>query len=89
MYLLEYCKVRVESPNIILYISTAIYNILIALTLELRYSSEVTGLIREFVGFLHRGFGGKITPNVIGDKSVALNSCKLFEIKIKNVKYYQ
>ena len=29
--------------------------------------------------FLLCGFGGKITPKVIGDKSVAWNNCSLFE----------
>ena len=45
------------------------------------FSSEVPGLFGEFVKFLPLGFGGQITPKVIGDKSVALNNCSLFENK--------
>ena len=37
-------------------------------------------LIWEFVEFLPRSFGGKITPKVIGDKSVELIDCSFFEI---------
>ena len=32
----------------------------------------VVGFIRELIEILLRSFGGKITPKVIGDKSVAL-----------------
>ena len=31
---------------------------------------------------LPRRFGGKVTPKVIGDKSVAFNHCSLFEINL-------
>ena len=56
--------------------------ILIVHTLEFRFSSDVSGLICEFVEILLCGFGGKITPNVIGDKSVTLNNCSLLEIHL-------
>ena len=45
-------------------------------------SYVVTKLIWEFDEFLPRGFGGKITPKVIGDKFVALKNCSLFEINL-------
>ena len=47
-------------------------NILIVHTLEFLFSSKFTGLIWEFVEILPRSFGGKITPKVIGDKSIEL-----------------
>ena len=53
-------------------------NILIVHSLEFLFSSEFTGLIREFVEILQRSFRGKITPKVKGDKSVKLNNCSLF-----------
>ena len=55
-------------------------NILIVCILEFLLSSAVPASIWEFIGFLPPGFGGKITPKVICNKSVALNSCLLFEI---------
>ena len=53
--------------------------ILIVCTLEFLFSSKVPGLIWEFVEILPRGFGGKNTQNVTGDKSVAINNCSPFE----------
>ena len=53
--------------------------ILIVSTLEFRFSSEVPGLFWEFVEISPRSFGGKITPKVMGDKSVAFIDYLLFE----------
>ena len=53
-------------------------NILIVYTLEFSFSSEFTGLIWEFDEILPRSLGGKITPKVIGVKSVELIDCSLF-----------
>ena len=57
-------------------------NILIVLTLVYFFLSGVVGLILEFVEILPCSFGDKITPKVIGDKSVALIDCSLFEINL-------
>ena len=57
-------------------------NILIVCALEFRISSEVSRLFWVFINLLPRGFGGKITPKVIGDKFVALKNCSLFEINL-------
>ena len=54
--------------------------ILILHTLEFLFSYVVPGLIYEFVEFLPSGFSGKITPKVLGNKSVAVNNCSQFEI---------
>ena len=40
------------------------------------------GLIQEFVEFLPREFGDKITAKVLGDESVALINCSIFEYKL-------
>ena len=55
-------------------------NILIVCTLEFLFSSVVPGLLWEFVEFLPHGFGGKITPKVKDNKSVAWNNYSLIEI---------
>ena len=57
-------------------------NILIVHSGEFRFSSKVPGLIWEFVEILPRGFGGRITPKVIGDKYVALMNCSPFEFNL-------
>ena len=57
-------------------------NILKVCTLLFLLSSEVPGLIFEFVEFLQHGFGVKITLKVIGYKSVALNNCLVFKINL-------
>ena len=54
-------------------------HILIVDTFEFLFSSEVVGLIWEFVEILPHSFGGKITPKVIGDKAVAWKNSSLFE----------
>ena len=54
-------------------------NILIVCIFEFLFLFEVLGYIWEFVEILLRGFRGKIITKVRGDKSVALNSCSLFE----------
>ena len=46
-------------------------HILIVRSLDFLFSSEVPGIIREFVEILPLSFGGKITPKGIGNKSVA------------------
>ena len=56
--------------------------VLIACTLEFRFSSEAPGLFLEFVEILLRSLGGKIILKVIGDYSVALIDCSLFEINL-------
>ena len=48
-------------------------NILIVYTSEFLFSSKVTWLIWEYVKFIPRGFGVKITPKVISDKSDTIN----------------
>ena len=57
-------------------------NILTVHSLEFQFSSEVPGLIWEFVEILRRGFRDKITPKLLGYKSVALNNCSIFEIDL-------
>ena len=57
-------------------------NMLIVSILECFFSPKVPGLIREFVEILPRGFRDKITPKVIGDKSVVLINCSLNEINL-------
>ena len=52
-------------------------NVLKVYTLDFLFSYVVSGLIWEFVDFLPRRFGGKITPKAIGDKSVAMKYCSL------------
>ena len=57
-------------------------NILIVHTFEFLFTSVVPGLIWEFVEFLPRGFRDEIIPIVIGDRSVAVDNCSLFELKL-------
>ena len=54
-------------------------NVLIVPTLDFLFSSKVVGLIQELVEILLHSFGGKITPKVIGDKSIELIDCSIFE----------
>ena len=60
-------------------------NILIVRTLEFIFSSEVIGLFWKFVEIFPRSLGGKIEPKVIGDKSVALIDCSLFQFSFNYV----
>ena len=62
--------------------STAILSNFDSMSFGILFSFKVPGLFWEFVEFLPCRFRGKITTKVIGDKSISLNNCSLFDINL-------